>query len=302
VILDEILASKRAEVAARSSSRPLAALEAAVLSAPTARGFAAALRQPGVRVIAEIKRKSPSGGELRPGASAADLAAEYAAHGAAALSVLTDFTYFGGSDDDLFSAREACGLPVLRKDFVVDAYQGHEARALGADAVLLIVRALTDAELSALLSLTRELGMDALVETHSAEEIQRALQAGARIVGVNNRDLDTLVTDPSLALRLRSLVPADCVYVAESGVSAPEQIAALREVGADAVLIGEALVRATDPGAKLRALVAAGSSGSGVGSALGAADGSGSSTASASGSAVRPGAESGSGAPVRAAS
>jgi indole-3-glycerol phosphate synthase len=258
VILDEILASKRAEVAARKVERPAASLRPPPDHAP--RPFASPLRQPdGVRVIAEIKRKSPSGGELRPGASAADLAAEYGAHGAAALSVLTDFPYFGGTDDDLVSARATCDIPVLRKDFVIDPYQVHEAHALGADAVLLIVRALASSELTALLSLTHELGMDALVETHSADEIQRALEAGARIVGVNNRDLDTLVTDPSLALRLRALVPPDCIFVAESGVSTSDQIAALREIHADAVLIGEALVRAPHPGAKLRELVAVGS-------------------------------------------
>jgi len=251
VILDEILARKRAEVAERKTARPLASLPAG----PAPRGFAAALRQPGVRVIAEIKRKSPSGGELRPGASAAELASAYAANGAAALSVLTDFTFFGGTDDDLVAARAASGLPVLRKDFVVDPYQVNETRALGADAILLIVRALSDAELGLLLALARDLGLDALVETHSADEIQRALAAGARVIGVNNRDLDTLVTDPTLALRLRELVPRECVFVAESGVSDPAQIGALRDVGADAVLIGEALVRAPDPGAKLRELV-----------------------------------------------
>jgi indole-3-glycerol phosphate synthase len=157
--------------------------------------------------------------------------------------VLTDGRYFGGSDDDLIEARAACEVPVLRKDFVVDPYQVYEARSLGADAVLLIVRALSDAQLAELLALTHDLGLDALVETHSADEIQRALQAGAQIVGVNNRDLDTLVTDPTLALRLRSQVPPEHVYVAESGVSDPDQIAALREANADAVLIGEAPVR-----------------------------------------------------------
>jgi indole-3-glycerol phosphate synthase len=209
-------------------------------------------------VIAEIKRKSPSGGELRPGASAADLARLYAANGAAALSVLTDFHFFGGQDADLSSARAASGLPTLRKDFVIDAYQVYEARTIGADAVLLIVRALTQAELTRLLDVTHRLGMEALVEAHSAEEVERALAAGARIVGVNNRDLDTLVTDVTLAPRLRPLVPRECVFVAESGVSQPDQIALLAEAGVDAVLIGEALVRATDPGAQLRRLLAAG--------------------------------------------
>ena len=254
MILDEILAHKRQEVTERRSRRALASLP----EAPPPRSFATALRQPGVSVIAEFKRRSPSGGELRPGASAADIAGVYADNGAAALSVLTDAAYFGGADRDLVEARAASGLPVLRKDFVVDEYQVYEARALGADAVLLIVRALTDPELHSLLALTHGLHMDALVETHSADEVRRAVDAGARVIGVNNRDLDTLVTDVGVAPRLRPLVPAACLFVAESGVSTPEQIARLREVGADAVLVGESLLRASDPGEQLRRLVAAG--------------------------------------------
>ena len=260
MILDAILDTKRREVAERKALRPLAVLESSLAhsSAPV-RAFDAALRRAdGVAVIAEIKRKSPSGGELRPGASASELAVTYADNGATALSVLTDVTYFGGTDDDLRVARQVSGLPVLRKDFVVDEYQVYEARAMGADALLLIVRALSRAQLAALLAKTHELGLTALVEAHSADEVARALAAGARVMGVNNRDLDTLVTDPALALRLRPQVPAECLFVAESGVSTPDQIAALRDVGADAVLIGEALVRAPDPGVKLRQLVSAG--------------------------------------------
>jgi indole-3-glycerol phosphate synthase len=307
VILDEILAHKRRELAERRERRPLGVLEAAIslrtsaiggfgpqkggllaggaeisheaAGAPARSGtvgpggektsgesaaiarpcsFLKALRQPGVAVIAEFKRKSPSGGELRPGASAADMATLYMENGAAALSVLTDETYFGGADDDLVQARAASGLPVLRKDFVVDAYQVYEARAIGADAVLLIVRALTDADLQTLLALAHTLHMQALVETHSAEEVRRALDAGARVIGVNNRDLDTLQTDVSLAPRLRPLVPQECVFVAESGVSTPEQIAKLLDLAADAVLVGESLLRSNDPGELLRRLVAAG--------------------------------------------
>jgi indole-3-glycerol phosphate synthase len=211
-----------------------------------------------VSFIAEIKRKSPSGGELRTGASAEALARIYANSGAAALSVLTDERYFGGSDADLIDASAASGLPVLRKDFVVDAYQIYEARAIGADAVLLIVRALSDVDLGNLLALTHNLGMEALVEAHSAPEVERALQGGARIIGVNNRDLDTLVTDVTLAPRLRPMVPPECLFVAESGISQPDQIGVLRDAGVDAVLIGESLLRSPDPGEKLRALVAAG--------------------------------------------
>jgi indole-3-glycerol phosphate synthase len=241
VILDEILAHKRAELSRRKT-----------------RDFFSALRQPGLSVIAEFKRRSPSGGEIRPGASPAEVAHMYASSGAVALSVLTDEKYFGGSAADLVSAREACALPVLRKDFVVDELQIYEARVMGADAVLLIVRALSQAELRNFLALTHRLEMDALVETHSADEVRRALDAGARIVGVNNRDLDTLVTDVSLAPRLRSLVPPECVFVAESGISQPEQIAALAAADVDAVLIGESLLRSDDPPARLRSLVAAG--------------------------------------------
>jgi len=251
VILDEILANKRQEVARRRHEVDVDAL-------PPPRLFAAALRQPGVSVIAEFKRRSPSGGTIRQDATPSDIGRVYAANGAAAMSVLTDERYFGGTDVDLQKARSTSGLPVLRKDFVVDAYQVYEARAIGADAVLLIVRALEDAMLRSLLQLTRDLGMAALVEAHSEDEVRRALNAGAQIVGVNNRDLDTLVTDVSLAPRLRSLVPASCVFVAESGVSTPEHVRVLADHGVDAVLIGEALLRADDPGARLAELVTAG--------------------------------------------
>jgi indole-3-glycerol phosphate synthase len=253
VILDEILTHKRHEVSERRSRRP--AFDLANIR-PT-RSFSQALRRPGVSVIAEFKRRSPSGGEIRPGASPADIARIYEVSGAAALSILTDEQYFGGSDADLSTARDAVALPVLRKDFVIDPYQVYEARAIGADALLLIVRALSDPELRALLALATELHLDALVETHSADEVRRAVDAGASIIGVNNRDLDTLKTDVSLAPRLRPLVPPECVFVAESGVSSPEQIATLSDAGVDAVLIGEALLRSPNPGERLVQLVGA---------------------------------------------
>jgi indole-3-glycerol phosphate synthase len=241
VILDEILAHKRAELSQRKT-----------------RGFFSALRQPGLSVIAEFKRRSPSGGEIRSAASPAEIARVYEHSGAAALSVLTDEKYFGGSAADLVEAREACALPVLRKDFVVNEYQIYEASVMGADAVLLIVRALDDRQLRDYLRIARGTGLDALVETHSADEVRRAVDAGARIIGVNNRDLDTLITDVTLAPRLRPMVPPECVFVAESGVSTPEQMAVLADAGADAVLIGEALLRAPDPGARLRELATVG--------------------------------------------
>jgi indole-3-glycerol phosphate synthase len=253
VILDEILARKRAEVAERRAAQP-----SCLRPENPARPFAASLRQPGVSVIAEFKRRSPSGGLIRPDATPTDIARLYAAGGAAALSVLTDTHYFGGTDSDLVDARQAAGLPVLRKDFVIDTYQVYEARSIGADAVLLIVRALSDRDLRRCLQVARELGMDSLVEAHSADEVRRALDCGATLIGVNNRDLDTLATDVTLAPRLRPLVPTECVFVAESGVSTPEHIATLANAGVDAVLVGEALLRAADPGARLRELVEAG--------------------------------------------
>lgn len=260
MILDAILEHKRHELEDRKQRRPLSQLQSELeRHHDPPRPFADALRQAaGVSIIAEIKRKSPSGGDLRPDLSAAELASLYANNGAAALSVLTDYHYFGGEDSDLITARESSGLPALRKDFVVDEYQVYEARCLGADAVLLIVRTLDSHALSRLLSIADQLGMAALVETHSQQELSRTLDAGATLIGVNNRDLDTLITDPSLALQLRPLVPPECVYVAESGISSPEQIAALAEADVDAVLIGESLLRSSDPAAKLRELAAAG--------------------------------------------
>jgi indole-3-glycerol phosphate synthase len=255
MILDELLAHKRQELFFARARGPLGLIPEPP-SPP--RGFARALRQPGVSVIAEFKRKSPSGGSIRPDAEPADIARRYAAHGAAALSVLTDHRYFGGSATDLVAARSATDLPVLRKDFLIDELQLHEARAMGADAVLLIVRALRQSELERLLRLSRDLGLDALVETHSADEVRRALDAGASLLGVNNRDLDTLVTDVTLAPRLRPLVPPECVFVAESGISTPDHMRVLAEAEVDAVLIGESLLRAADPGQQLTELVEAG--------------------------------------------
>lgn len=264
MILDQILDSKRREVQERQRTVPLADLRRQAEAAPRPTSFADALAPAGVSIIAEFKRRSPSGGELRPGALAADLASQYAANGAAALSVLTDGPYFGGSDDDLVTARHASGLPVLRKDFVVDAYQVYEARLLGASAVLLIVRSLAPEQLRDLLALARSLGLDALVETHAAQEVESALAAGAQVIGVNNRDLDTLVTDTSLALRLRSLVPSSCLFVAESGLHDPAAITSLREAGVDAALIGEALVRSPHPGTRLADFLLAGRAAAGA--------------------------------------
>jgi indole-3-glycerol phosphate synthase len=256
MILDDILARTRADLAARKARRPLAELEAALGAAPPARSLAAALRRPGeVACIAEIKRRSPSAGWIREGADAADVARRYAGAGAAALSVLTDEPFFGGTLDDLAAARAAVSVPLLRKDFVVDAYQVAEARAAGADAVLLIVGALADGEMRALLAAARRYGVEALVEAHDAAEVRRAVDAGAAVIGVNNRDLRTFTVDRELAPRLRAEIPSDRLVVAESGIRDAADVARLAAAGVDAMLVGEALMRAPDPGAALRALL-----------------------------------------------
>jgi indole-3-glycerol phosphate synthase len=255
MILDQILAETRRTVAQARQQRPLAAVEEQAAAAPPARGFAAALRRPTITCIAEVKRRSPSAGWIREGAEAPEIARLYEGAGAAALSVLTDGPFFGGSLADLTAARGAVRLPVLRKDFIVDPYQIVEARAAGADAILLIVAALGDADLAALLAEARRVGLDALVETHDASEIDRALAVGATVIGVNHRDLATFKMDMTLAARLRPRVPSDCVVVAESGIRTAEDVRRMRSAGVDAILVGENLMRAPDPGSALRALL-----------------------------------------------
>lgn len=255
-ILDKIIAWKRDEIACRKRARPIEAVRAEAAQAPPPRDFAAALRVPGVRLIAEVKRASPSKGLLRHDFDAVALACEYEANGAAAISVLTDQHFFQGSLDHLRAVRQNVDLPVLRKDFILDSYQVYEARAAGADATLLIVVALGDGDLKALHRLVHELGMTALVEVHNETELERALEIGPRIVGVNNRDLRTFEVDLETTARLRPLVPAEVVLVAESGVHTREDVARLAAIGADAMLVGEALVRAEDIGQKVQELVA----------------------------------------------
>lgn len=251
-ILEEILATKRDEVARLQLFR--SAIRAEADEAPPPRGFEASLRRPGeVSVVAEFKRRSPSAGEINPYAQAAGVASVYASAGAAALSILTDERYFGGSLDDLRSAKSAAGVPVLRKDFTLDPVQLYEARAAGADAVLLIVRALSDARLRELLALAAELGLGALVEAHDEEEMDRALEAGAHIIGVNARDLATFEVDIERSLNLIERLPADVVAVAESGIRSAEDAAAAGSAGADAVLVGGWLM-AGDPSAGVEAL------------------------------------------------
>lgn len=252
-ILDRIVQTKIREV--REAAPRLAEYRDIARQADAPRGFAAALRRPAeVRLLAEVKRRSPSAGDIRPGADPVEVARAYAAGGAAALSVLTDRDWFGGDLAFLRAVRGAVPVPVIRKDFLIDPVQVWEARAAGADAVLLIVRILEQPLLEELHGLARELGMDALVEAHTAEELERALAAGATLVGVNNRDLDTFATDLDLSIRLASRVPADVTYVAESGIRTAEDVDRLGAAGVDAVLVGESLMRQADVRAAAAAL------------------------------------------------
>ena len=256
-ILKEITAHKRSEVAARRVRRPLATVREAATAAGAGRGFRAALETATVpAVIAELKKASPSAGTLREAFDPAAIARSYAAAGAAGLSVLTDERYFQGSDCHLREARQACDLPLLRKDFVVDAYQLHEARALGADCVLLIVAALDAAQLKDFAALATELGLDALIEVHDRRELDMALETSPRLLGINNRDLGTFRTSIDTTLALLPAVPAGVTVVSESGIAEPQDVARLTEAGVKAFLVGTAFMRAADPGAALRGLFA----------------------------------------------
>jgi indole-3-glycerol phosphate synthase len=228
--------------------------DAALAAAPAPRGFAAALRVDGISVIAEIKRRSPSMGDLNPSLDPALIAKAYVDGGAAALSVLTDAEYFGGAPADLEAARAAVDVPVLRKDFTVCDADVRAARAMGADAILLIVAALDDAELSTLHAAATSLDLDVLVEVHDEAELDRALGAGARIVGVNQRDLRTFEVDHDRALGLAAKIPTDVVRVAESGVRNADDARRLRDAGYDAILVGQTVVTAGDPAETVRGL------------------------------------------------
>jgi len=252
VSLDQILDSTRRGLVSLRARRAALEREAGFRPAPPA--FGRALRRERVAVIAEVKRRSPSAGVIREDLDPAARAALYARHGAAAISVLTDQPHFGGSVDDLRSAAASVAVPLLRKDFILDELQVLEARAAGAAAVLLIVRALAPERLAALLAATREAGLDALVEVHTAAELDRALEAGAGIIGVNSRDLDTFRIDVGAAWALLARVPADRVAIAESGMQQPEDVERAADAGADAVLVGTALSASEDPAALLRRL------------------------------------------------
>ncbi|HEX4483286.1 MAG TPA: indole-3-glycerol phosphate synthase TrpC [Solirubrobacteraceae bacterium] len=275
-VLARILQSTRVEVARREQELPRAALEqriearaepAAVsasagaaesVGASEPRGFRAALSRPGVAVIAEFKRRSPSAGTLRAEPDLAEIVAAYARGGAAALSVLTERPNFGGSLEDLRNARALCELPLLRKDFVVNDYQLLEARDAGADAVLLIVAALTDTELGSLHERARALALDVLVEVHDRAELDRALAVGAETIGVNNRDLRDFSVDVARTHALRGAIPAGVLVVSESGITATAQLRELARERVDAVLVGESLMRAADPAQALRELLSYG--------------------------------------------
>jgi indole-3-glycerol phosphate synthase len=253
-VLDEIIAGVVEDLEVRRAHRPLDELIAAVAALPPAADPLPALRAPGLSVIAEVKRSSPSKGALAAIADPAALAAEYAAGGASAISVLTERRRFGGSLADLEAVRAAVATPLLRKDFVVTDYQLWEGRAAGADLALLIVAALTQPQLEDFLALGARLGITCLVETHTADEVRRALDAGATLLGVNNRNLKTLEVDLSHFQELAELVDGDQVLVAESGILSVEDAAAMRGAGADAVLVGELLVRSGDPRSAVAAL------------------------------------------------
>lgn len=258
-ILAAIVADKRVELETSRRTVPEAELRARIAALEPCRDFVAALREPGVvRVIAEVKKASPSVGVLREDFDPVVIALAYHAAGAAAISVLTDAKYFQGSPTFLSRIREMVPLPLLRKDFVIDRYQLLEARAWGADAALLIVAILTPDELADLYGFATELGLAVLVETHTAEEIGVAVELGARVIGINNRDLRVFETHLETTLQLRSLVPADRVLVSESGIRTPADIRLLREHGVAAALIGEALMGADDIAEATAAMVAAG--------------------------------------------
>ncbi|HMD51474.1 MAG TPA: indole-3-glycerol phosphate synthase TrpC [Solirubrobacteraceae bacterium] len=254
-VLERILRETRAEVDRRRRERPLG--PPAPSGAADGRPFRDALLTPGIGVIAEFKRRSPSAGELHEAPALAAILAAYQRGGAVAASVLTEGPNFGGALADLTAAREACELPLLRKDFILDRYQLYEARASGADAVLLIAAALQREELSRLHSEARSIGLDVLVEVHDSGELDSALAVGADIVGVNNRDLRDFTVDLDRTERLLSQIPDDVIVVSESGIAGAEQVRRLGDRGVHAVLVGEALMRAEDPAAAVAALTGA---------------------------------------------
>ena len=259
-ILRRILARKSEEIAQAQAGQSLHDLRATLESAAPPRGFTDALKRRladgGAAVIAEIKKASPSKGVLRPDFDPAAIATSYAAGGAACLSVLTDRDFFQGRPEYLRQARASCDLPVLRKDFMIDPYQVYEARAWSADCILLIVAALDDQRMAQLAGLATELGMDVLVEVHDALELERALRLDTPLIGINNRNLRTFETSLNTTLSLLERIPDDRLVVTESGILSPDDVALMREHGVHSFLVGEAFMRAPDPGTRLRELFA----------------------------------------------
>jgi indole-3-glycerol phosphate synthase len=253
-VLDRIVEATRQDLDQRRRERPQADLERELAARTDDRPFSEALARPGISLIAEHKRSSPSAGSMREGATVTDVVCAYERGGAAALSVLTERHHFGGSLDDLREARRACGLPILRKDFIVDAYQLYESVVAGADAVLLIVAALSPPELARLHREALDLDLDVLVEVHDEEELEVALEVDAELIGINNRDLTDFTVDVQRTYDLLSDVPTGKVVVSESGFNRREQLEDLDRVGVDAVLVGEALMRADDIEAAARGL------------------------------------------------
>jgi indole-3-glycerol phosphate synthase len=254
-MLNKIIAQKREEVRLRRRSQPLSSLEKLITRQKAPLDFASALTGTQMRLIAEVKQASPSRGVLRPDFNPVGLAKEYAQGGAAAISVLTEENYFGGSLDHLAAIREEISLPLLRKDFICSPYQVYESRAYGADALLLVVCILDQEQLEGLLSLSHKLGLECLVEVHNEAEISRALLSGAKIIGINNRDLSTMSVDINTTRRLRPLLPEQQTVVSESGIKSQQDVEKLKEWEVNAVLVGEALVTTDDIPAKMRELI-----------------------------------------------
>jgi indole-3-glycerol phosphate synthase len=257
MILAKIVSKKREEVAVAKDLVPVGVLKERLKAVKRpAGGFAKSVSRPGhINLIAEIKKSSPSKGVIRQDFHPLAIAAEYEAAGASAISVLTDESFFGGKLEYLVNVKSGAGVPILRKDFIIDEYQVYESAAAGADAILLIARILTQEEMAGYISMARTYGMDALVETHNEEELEKALKSGADIIGINNRDLSSFAVDLSTTERLVRLVPAGKITVAESGIENNEQVLFLKSLGVNAILVGETLMRAKDIIRKTRELL-----------------------------------------------
>lgn len=260
MILDKIVSDKQAVIESAKALRPIDMLiEEIRLNGKTERrslidSILARVGRGQAAIIAEIKRRSPSGGDMNHGFDLVELAQIYEGSGAVGISVLTDEKYFGGSPEDLLKVKQATGLPVLRKDFIVDEYQVYEAALYGADAILLIAAILTDDDISKLMQVAEKLGLEVLLESHSQDELLRSIKSGAKLLGINNRNLDTLVTDLNTSINLLQLIPEDRIVISESGIKTRVDMERLLDAGADGFLIGESLLKSGDPGQKLAEL------------------------------------------------